>query len=75
MSLKCFLKSLYHRPVFRKDNRQCNFHSYRSSHRRCSVRKDVLRNFAKLSEKHLCHSLVFNKVAGLRPKTLLKKRL
>ena len=27
----------------------------RSSHRRCSVRKDVLRNFAKFTEKHLCH--------------------
>ena len=25
--------------------------------------------------KHLCRSLFFNKVAGLRPATLLKKRL
>ena len=30
----------------------------------------VLRNFAKFTEKHLCHSLFFNKVAGLRPETL-----
>ena len=30
--------------------------------------------FAKFTE-HLCHCLYFNKVAGLRPATLLKKRL
>ena len=38
----------------------------RSSHRRCSVRKGVLRNFAKFTGKHLCQSLFFDKVAGLR---------
>ena len=38
----------------------------RSSHRRCSVGKGVLRNFAKFTGKHLCQSLYFNKVAGLR---------
>ena len=44
--------------------------------RRCSVRKGVLRNFAKkFTEKHLCQSLVFNKVAGFRLPTLLKKKL
>ena len=37
----------------------------RSSHRRSSVRKGVLRNFAKFTAKHLCQSLFFNKVAGL----------
>ena len=47
----------------------------RSSHRRCSVRKGVLRYFAKITGKHLCQSLIFNKVAGLRSATLLKKRL
>ena len=35
----------------------------------------VLRNFAKFTGKHLYQSLLFNKVAGLRPATLLKKRL
>ena len=35
----------------------------------------VLINFAKFTGKHLCQSLLFNKVAGLRPATLLKKRL
>ena len=34
----------------------------RSSHRRCSIRKgDVLRNFAKVTGKHLCQSIFFNK--------------
>ena len=35
----------------------------RSSHRRCSIKNGVLKNFAKLTGKHLCQSLVFNKVA------------
>ena len=35
----------------------------RSSHQRCSVKKGVLKNFAKFTEKHLCQSLYFNKVA------------
>ena len=29
--------------------------------------KDVLRNFAEFTGKHLCQSLFFDKVAGLRP--------
>ena len=32
---------------------------YRSSHWRCAVRKGVLRNFLKLTRKHLCQSLFF----------------
>ena len=47
----------------------------RSSHRRCSVRKVVLRNFANFTGKHLCQSLFFNKIADLRPATLFRKRL
>ena len=47
---------------------------YRNSHQKCSVKKGVLRNFAKFSGKHLYQSLFFNKVAGLSPATLLKKR-
>ena len=51
--------------------------SSRSSHRRFSVKKGVLRNFAKFTGKHLCQRLFFNKVAGLGlgSATLLKKRL
>ena len=37
--------------------------------------RGVLRNFTKFTGKHLCQSFFFNKVAGLRPATLLKKRL
>ena len=46
---------------------------FRSSHKRCSMKKDFLRNFTKFTGKH--PGLFFNKVAGLRPATLLKKRL
>ena len=38
-----------------------------SSHRRCSIEKGVLKNLTKFSRKHLCQSLFFNKVAGLKP--------
>ena len=38
-------------------------------------KKDGVKNFVKFALKHLCQSLFFNKVAGLRPVTLLKKRL
>ena len=38
-------------------------------------KKGVLRNFSKFPGKDLCQSLFFNKVVGLRPPTLLKKRL
>ena len=47
----------------------------RSSHQGYSVKKGILKNFTKFTEKHLCQSLFFNQVAGLRPATLLKKRL
>ena len=39
------------------------------------MKKGVLRNFTKNTGKQLCQSLFLNKVAGLRPVTLLKKRL
>ena len=43
---------------------------YRSSHRRCSVKKGVFfRNFANFSGKHLCWSLF------LRASNFIKKRL
>ena len=47
----------------------------RSSHHRCSLKKVVLRDFTKFTGKHLGQSLFFYKVVGLRPATLLKKRL
>ena len=42
---------------------------------RSVLQKGVLRNFAKFLRRQPCQSLFFNKVAGLRPATLLKKRL
>ena len=41
------------------------------SHRRCSKRKGVLRNFTKFTGK----DLFFNKATGLRPATLLGLQL
>ena len=40
---------------------------FRSSCQDVFCKKGVLRNFAKFTGKHLCQSLYFNKVAGLRP--------
>ena len=42
-----------------------SIHLNRSSHRRCSVRKGVLKNFSKFTGKHLCQRLYFNKAEGL----------
>ena len=39
------------------------------------MKKSALVNFTKFTEKHLRQSLYFNKVAGLRTATLLKKKL
>ena len=39
------------------------------------MKKGALRNFKKFTGKQLCQSLFFNKVAGLKPAILLKKRL
>ena len=48
--------------------------NFRSSHCRCSVKKGVLKNFAKSTGKHLClRSATWLK--GLRSATVLKKRL
>ena len=45
----------------------------RSSRPEVFCKKGVLRNFAKFTEKHLCQSLFFNKVADLRLQLYLKK--
>ena len=46
----------------------------RSSCLEVFCRKGILRYFKKFTGKHLCQSLLFNEVAGLRTVTLLKKR-
>ena len=47
---------------------------FRSSRPEVFCKKSVLKNFTKFTGKHLCQRLFFNKVAGLRAATLLKKR-
>ena len=49
--------------------------AFRSSHQRCSMKKGILKNFTKFTGKHLCQSLFFNNVAGLRPATLFQRKL
>ena len=58
----------------------CNFikkdtlaQMFSSSNRECSKKKVLLKNFVKFTGKHLCQSLFFDKVAGTRAATLLKK--
>ena len=46
----------------------------RSSLPEVFCKKGDLRNFVKCTEKHLCQSLFFNKVADLNPAILFKKR-
>ena len=45
---------------------QCFKQPYKSSHQRCSVKKGVLRNFAKFTGKHLCQSLFLLKLQANR---------
>ena len=51
--------------------------TFRSSHRRCSVKKGVLKNFAKFTGKTCARVSLLIKLQawGPRPATLLKKRL
>ena len=48
---------------------------FRSSQRRWSMRKGVLKNSANFTGKHLCWSLFSIKLQAWIPATLLKKRL
>ena len=45
----------------------------KSSHRRCSIKKAVLKNFAIFTEKHLCWSLFLIKLQARSPATLFKR--
>ena len=46
---------------------------FRSSHRRCSVKKGVLKTFANFTGKHLCWNLFLITLQVFRPATLLKR--
>ena len=65
----CFL------PVKTKETKQKTLSFIRSSRPEVFCKKGVLRNLTKFTGKHLFQGLFFNKVAGLRPETLLKKTL
>ena len=54
---------------------KCFLGNIRSSSPEVFCRKGVPKNFEKFTGKYLRQSLFFNKFAGLRPATLLKKRL
>ena len=45
----------------------------RTSHTDVACKKSVLRYFAKLTGKHLCQSLYFTKVAGLKSHCRIEK--
>ena len=46
---------------------------FRSSHRRSSVKKGVLKNFANFTGKHLCRSVSVITLQPFRPATLLRR--
>ena len=72
--LTCFFTSevfFYHCKSLFKTFR--DIRNNRSSHQRCSMKKGIVKNFTTFTGKHLCQSLFFNKVTGLRLATLLKK--
>ena len=47
--------------------------TFRISRSEVFCKKYILRSFTKFTGKHLCQSLFSNKIADLRPATLLKK--
>ena len=51
----------------------CNHCKFRSSRPEVFRQTGILKNLSKFTEKHLCQSLFFYKVAGLMPATLLKR--
>ena len=62
-------------PMFQKNNKFICWIiliQIRSNHER-STKKLFFKNLTIFTGKHLCRSLLFNKVADLKPATLLKK--
>ena len=60
---------------FFKKNYFFNILKYRNSRPQMFLKIVVLKNLAIFKGKHLCWSLFFNKISGLRPAVLFKKRL
>ena len=59
--------------VFRKTSANSQVNTM-SNHLEVFCQKGVFKNFSKLTEKHLCQTLFFNKIAGWKFVTLLIKR-
>ena len=59
----------------KRNYQKWNLAKTKSSRPEVFCKKGGLRNFAEFTRKHQCQRLFFNKVAGLRPATLWKKRL
>ena len=57
--------SIQKQPALMHPARNRHSQKNRSSHRRRSVKNGVLKNFVKLTGKHLCQSLFFNKGLSL----------
>ena len=76
---ECLPQSIFQQQMFLKrwsrSLQSLNAIKHRGSRQEVFCKKRVLINFAKVTGKHLCQSLLFDKVAILRPATLLKKRL
>ena len=69
---KCFIKNQLQRMLFlvhllaatlykKKLCDSCFPVNLKSSHHRCSMKKDVLKNFTKFTEKHRCQACKINK--------------
>ena len=69
---KCSIKKL-----FKFEDNAVHFISFITVHGRPEVlcKNSIVKNFVNFAGKHLCQGLFFNKLAGLRPATLLKQRL
>ena len=66
-----YLYLLFH--LLRLYMTSCVYNIYRSSHRRCSLKKDVLKNFPNFAGKRVCWSFFLIKLQAWGPATLLKR--
>ena len=71
----CFVVAIYGCALTYHNQSKETSTNFKSSQQRCSIKESVLRNFLKSAGEHLCQSLFFNKVAGIKPAITLKKRL
>ena len=62
----------YQLPAYKASQLKCNLDSQiQKQPPEIFYKKGALKNFTKFTGKHLCQSLFFNKIAGLRRATLL----